>query len=306
MQNERKSKFVLDKDDEEGITINKNNYSNISEESQQEMIGKYERKLRNYTDKTGKKVFKQKGDEKESAYRIRLLRESLGLTLQKMAGECGLPLGKYTRLEGAGTPHGTFISKEDATRICVAVLKKFGILVEPEWLLCITSETPASLLSTKAVQKRVEEYTKEFMINRGITDTISIFLEMQHMERIQGADRTTFVMVSDNRLNSKYQKGDYVGGLIVKPELYYLLNGQECIVSMKKEPDVKFIRTLYFKIPNYDTELIVNHTIVLLCTETKEPHIAHLDEIDKVWIIFYLRKNNEEFTNLIGIISSAE
>ena len=56
---------------------------------------------------------------------------------------------------------------------------------------------------------------------------------MHHLERIQGVDRTTFVMVSDNRLGSRYQKGDYVGGLIVKPELYFLLNGHNEILSIK-------------------------------------------------------------------------
>lgn len=299
-----KEKSFIEKNDM--IPIVKGSKNKLISGADDTLLKKYEKKLKSYTDKTGRKASKKLGDEKESAYRLRLLREGLGLTLQKMANICHLPLGKFTRLEGGGTTHGTPINKEDATRICVAVLKNFGILIKPEWLLCLTSEVPAALLSTEEVKKRVEEYTKECIIDRGIADTLSIFLEMHHLERIQGVDRTTFVMVSDNRLGSRYQKGDYVGGLIVKPELYYLLNGYDCIISMRKEPDVKFVRTVYFKIPNHDEVGVTNDTIVLLCTETKEPVIAKVTDINNIWIIFYHRKNNEEFTNLLNLLSSTD
>lgn len=283
----------------------------IQSEKHKQIITKYEKQLKNYTNQNSKKLSKKYGDEKESAYRICLLRESLGLTLPKMAKICSLPVSKLTRLEAGGTDYGTPLAEDDATRICFYVLKHFGILIEREWLLCFSHETPASLLSTKEMQKRVEEYTQSCMIDRNITGTVSIFLEMHHLEKIHGEEQTKFVMVSDNRLSSKYQKGDYVGGLLVQPQLYYLLDGYECIVSLTKEPDVHLVRNVYFKTPNRNADdndeqnTITNQTVVLLCTETKDPEILSLKQISQILIIFCHRKNNTKFNDILGAINSA-
>ena len=103
-----KEKSFAEKSSVVGVKGSKNKLINGTDDG---LLQKYEKKLKSYTDKSGRKASKKLGDEKESAYRLRLLREGLGLTLQKMANICHLPLGKFTRLEGGGTAHGTHINK---------------------------------------------------------------------------------------------------------------------------------------------------------------------------------------------------
>jgi hypothetical protein len=300
----KKKKYNTKEEDYDDININNSEENSIDNENA-EILKKYERKLKIYTNINSKKLAKKISNEKESANRLRLLRESLGLTLQKMAILCDLPLGKFTRLEGGGTPHGTPISPQDITRICVAVLKNFGILIQTEWLSCQTSEMPAALLSTNEIRKKVEEYLNNIIDNKMIQDTLSIFTEIYCLERVHGIDNTTFTMISDNRLSNKYKKGDYVGGIIIPKDKYHLVSGYDCIITFNKDPDVKFVRTIHYPL-NTQNDTLYNDEILLLLTETKEPVVIQKEEVNNIWLIFYHRKNYEEFTHLLSKIYEKE
>jgi hypothetical protein len=287
-----KKKKYAEEEDYSDISM-KNSKKKLIDHENDKLLNNYE----DISDYNSKKTGKKLAIQKESAYRLRLLRETLGLTLQKMANLCNLPLGKFTRLEGGGTAHGTPISKEDATRICFAVLHNFGIVIKPQWLLCLISEMPLSLLTPAESRQRIENYINNIIDNRMIQDPLSIFPETHLLSRIHGGN-TTFTMISDNRINSKYKKGDYVGGLLIDKHKYHLINSYDCIISFTKEPDVRFIRTIYFPVNNQN-DTLYNNEILLLLTETKEPVIVKKEEISNIWLIFYHRKNYEEFTSLL-------
>jgi len=254
------------------------------------------RRLEEKKDKNGitKKITRTMG---ETGRRINLLRNVLDLTLEDMARLCNLHLGKFTRLENCSTQ----LTREDAIRICVAVLKNYCILIKPEWLLGATMETPVALISTDEVKRRVAAYTKENLFNRDLMSTMTIFLEMETFSRIYGKG-VVFAMVSDNRLN-KYEKGDYVGGMLSVENSYYLVNVSECIVALKKDPDIKFIRIVYFKYPQEGEKN--KEVLVLLCTDTREPEIFRESDIDSIAMIFYHRKNSEDFIKVISLLTAA-
>lgn len=275
----------------------------------EEIIKQYEKQLQQISTKKSKKDTKKEWTAKESARRIALLESALNLNVQQMASLCNLPPGKFARLKAGGTPNGTPLSQEDATRICIAVLKKHGVLIPVTWLLAKDNQTPPALINSAAVKEQVEKYTEQHMMNRTIIDTMSIFLEIEHLEKVHGAEKTQFVMVSDNKLKSKYQKGDYVGGLLIPKEVYFMINGMDCILSLKKDLDVKFVRKVYYKAHNNDSngeELNTNDNkeLFVLCTDTNAPNIISPEDVDSIYIIFFHRNNNEDFLNFIGIINS--
>lgn len=270
-------------------TLDENEISDIEK--------KYQNALHRLENKKGKNGITAKSTRAmgETGRRINLLRNVLDLTLEDMARLCNLHLGKFTRLENCSTQ----LTREDAIRICVAVLKNYCILIKPEWLLGLIMETPVALISTELVKDRVRKYTEDNLFQRDLMSTMTIFLEMETFSRIYGKG-VVFAMVSDNRLN-KYEKGDYVGGMLALEN--YLVHGKECIVSLKKDPDIKFIRVVYFKYPQEEEKN--KEVLVLLCTDTREPEIFKESDIDSIAVIFYHRKNSEEFIKVISLLIAA-
>lgn len=261
-------------------------------------INSHQRKLERQKDKEKEKSYSKKKIFGESARRLRLLRDVLGLTAAEMAINCKINPSKYTRLENALTQ----LTKHDATCICISVLKNFQLIIEPEWLILKISQTPASLINTRQVQQKVQEYTENVLDNTknasGSGSTVGISLEMEYLSRIYDKDKlgiTKFIMVNDNRLFPVYQKGDYVGGIVVPKELWYCLkNGYACIVELKKDQRV-MVRNVYLAGEYMEDYLILG-------TNTRDPELVPKDSILSIAAIFYHRYNSEELAGLLDLV----
>lgn len=258
------------------------------------MLEKHEKRLKNMA-KKNLSVTKNKMLG-ESARRLRLLRDSLDITAAQMATLCNFTPSKYNRLENGSTQ----LTRQDVACICMSILKSHKLLIEPEWLLLKVSNTPASLINLKQVQQKVQEYTDNVLENsvssNGVGSTINIFLEMEQLTRIHN-NRTKFIMVNDNRLLPQYKKGDYVGGIILPKEMWYVLKDgyQPCIVEFKKDEKV-LLRNVYL------TEQ-ENLDIFILATNTNVPELVSKDKIESIAIVFYHRYNSEELTKILSLTS---
>lgn len=291
--------------DQTDYTVDGNEINNLSNDTDLFKLAKHQKKLEKTKEKEKDKSSSKKKVFGESARRLRLLRDVLDITAAEMAAMCKFNHSKYTRLENGLTQ----LTKHDATCICISVLKKYQLIIEPEWLILEVSQTPASLINMKQVQQKVQEYTDNVLDNTktssGAGSTIGISLEMEYLSRIYDKDKTgmtKFIMVNDNRLFPQYQKGDYVGGIVVPRELWYCLKGRNtCIVEFEKDQRA-MVRDVSFPGAGANASVENSTKQIILSTHTREPELFSQDDILSIAVIFYHRHNSEELASLLDLV----
>jgi transcriptional regulator with XRE-family HTH domain len=294
MVNKIKKRRIMSELKDNQVLIKEKKNEKILDPKIQIMMEEYQKKIEKYD----KKKKRNEYIDIECGNRIKTLRQRLDLRLVDFARLCSLNKGKLIRLENGSTS----LTQDDAIRICF-IAAKHGFLITFQWLLCLSHETPAAFYNTVEAKKKLEEYSDNLTVGRGLLDVATIFLEIKQLERIHG-EGVIFIMVSDNRVH-KYTKGDYVGGFSVQPQFYHHIDGQECIVSIKKHPDLQYVRTVYFKYPNIENTNHIQELLILLCTDTREPEIFREQEIHSISVIFYHRKNSEKFSHILNAIGTA-
>lgn len=230
---------------------------------------------------------KRRGD------RLRVLRELLDYTTEEFAKILCLNAGTLGRFERAET----CITVDVANMIYNKLIEHddIRIIVKPSWLL---NGQKGGIQFLNKKELNIEEYLKKMAENDkslkpDMVDTIqsmSMFLEIYAFKKFNNNALVSYV--KDNRMSPIIEKGDYVGGIILPETEYSTLNGDICIVEVKK--NIFVIRRVY----------LLDGRIFLTSEDNSDPQI--LDTLPLTIARMCWRRSNHQKEELFKEVAESQ